>query len=108
MIKYNQNKSTLKLADLEIDLYTRMAKRAGNSFRLTKQESKLLQILIENKNKAVPRDELLSKIWKTSEDIKTRIVDVYMGYLRNKIDQGAGERLIHSVRGVGYMIKKPD
>jgi len=108
MVKYTQHKSVLKLADLEIDLYTRMAKRAGNSVKLTKQESKLLEILIENKNKAVPRDELLNKIWKTSEDIKTRIVDVYMGYLRNKIDEGFDNRLIHSVRGIGYMIKKPD
>lgn len=95
----------LKIADLELDNKTLEVKRGKKLIRLTPTEFKLLQYLMNNKEHILTREMILNRIWFYSEDIETRVVDVYMGYLRKKIDTGHKKKLIHSVRGFGYTIK---
>lgn len=96
----------LKIADLELDNKTLEVKRGKKLIRLTPTEFKLLQYLMNNKEHILTREMILNRIWFYSEDIETRVVDVYMGYLRKKIDIGHKKKLIHSVRGFGYTIKE--
>lgn len=92
--------------DLELDTQTMQVARAGKEIQLTPQEFKLLQYLMNNKGQILTREMILNRIWMYSPDIETRVVDVYMGYLRKKIDKGFNKPLLHSVRGFGYMIKE--
>ena len=73
---------------------------------LTPQEFKLLEYLMANTGVVLSRDMILNRIWTYSSDVDTRVVDVYVGYLRKKIDQGKKKKYIHSVRGFGYTIKE--
>lgn len=98
--------SKIKVADLELDTKTLEVKRENKLIQLTPQELKLLQYLMQNKGRILTRDMILNRLWLSSIDIETRIVDVYVGYLRKKIDSGFKKKLIHSVRGFGYMIKE--
>lgn len=98
--------SKIKVADLELDTKTLEVKREEKLIQLTPQELKLLQYLMQNKGRILTRDMILNRLWLSSIDIETRIVDVYVGYLRKKIDSGFKKKLIHSVRGFGYMIKE--
>lgn len=96
----------LKVADLELDDKTLEVKRAGKLIQLTPQEFKLLEYLMRNKGRILTRDMILNRVWLYSQDIETRVVDVYMGYLRKKIDGDHKKKLLNSVRGFGYMIKE--
>ncbi len=96
----------LHVDDLELDNKSLTVSRKGHMIQLTPQEFKLLQYLMNNKGRILTRDMILNRVWLYSQDIETRVVDVYMGYLRKKIDQGYGKKLLHSVRGFGYMIKE--
>lgn len=98
--------STLKIADLELDEKSFEVKRAGKLIQLTPQEFKLLEYLMRNKGRVLTREMILNRVWLYSQDIETRVVDVYMGYLRKKIDNGSPKKLLHSIRGFGYMIKE--
>lgn len=98
--------SRLKVDDLELDSKTLTVLRNGKPLQLTPQEFKLLQYLMSNKGRILTREMILNRVWLYSPDIETRVVDVYMGYLRKKIDEGFGKKLLHSVRGFGYMIKE--
>ena len=64
--------------------------------------------MIENANKVQTRDVLLNHIWGYTTEVESRVVDVYIGYLRHKINDNGKNRLIHSIRGVGYMLKIPE
>lgn len=96
----------LKVADLELDSKTLEVKRSGKQIQLTPQEFKLLQYLMSNKGRILTREMILNRIWLYSSEVETRVVDVYMGYLRKKIDNGNNKKLLHSVRGFGYVIKE--
>lgn len=104
--KQGESDSVLKIADLELDNRTLEVKREGKLIQLTPQEFKLLQYLMSNKGRILTREMILSRIWLYSSDVETRVVDVYMGYLRKKIDKGYTKKLLKSVRGFGYMIKE--
>ncbi|OGE30810.1 hypothetical protein A2631_03925 [Candidatus Daviesbacteria bacterium RIFCSPHIGHO2_01_FULL_44_29] len=95
----------LQVDDLELDNNTLEVHRANKHIQLTPQEFKLLQYLMSNKGRILTREMILNRVWLYSPDIETRVVDVYMGYLRKKIDADLEKKLIHSVRGFGYMIK---
>lgn len=95
----------LAVSDLELDNKTLEVKRDGRLIQLTPQEFKLLQYLMTNKGRILTREMILNRVWLYSPDIETRVVDVYVGYLRKKIDSGFNQKLIRSVRGFGYMIK---
>jgi DNA-binding response OmpR family regulator len=100
------DKPTVKVADLEIDLRQILVKRGNKTIHLTPQEFKLLEYLMNNKGVVLTRDMILNRIWLYSPDVESRVVDVYMGYLRKKIDNGFSKKLLHSVRGFGYTIKE--
>ena len=80
-------------------------KRGGKQIKLTPKEFRLLEYLMLNKGIVLSREMILNRIWSYSPDIETRVVDVYVGYLRKKIDGESSMKLIHSVRGFGYMLK---
>ncbi len=99
------NEAKLKIGDLELNPANHEVKRGGKPVKLTPQEFKLLQYLMINKDRILTRDMILSRLWDSSPDIETRVVDVYVGYLRKKIDAGFKKKLLHSIRGFGYMIQ---
>lgn len=99
------NEAKLKIADLELNPANHDVKRAGKLIKLTPQEFKLLHYLMINKGRILTRDMILSRLWDSSPDIETRVVDVYIGYLRKKIDLGFKKKLLNSIRGFGYMIQ---
>ncbi|MGI5827733.1 MAG: response regulator transcription factor [Patescibacteria group bacterium] len=96
----------LKVSDLVLDKKTLEVKRGDRKIKLTPQEFKLLEYLMANKGRVLTREAILNRIWLYSPDIETRVVDVYIGYLRKKIDAGFDKELIKSVRGFGYVIKE--
>lgn len=96
----------LKLSDLEVDTQKVQVKRAGVEIALTPHEFKLLVYLMQNTGTVLTREMILNKIWSYSLDVESRVVDVYMGYLRKKIDVNHKKKLIHSVRGFGYTVKE--
>lgn len=104
--KQSDTDTRLKILDLELDSKTMEVKRNGKMIQLTPQEFKLLQYLMSNKGRILTREMILSRIWLYSSDVETRVVDVYMGYLRKKVDNGYTKKLLHSVRGFGYVIKE--
>jgi len=99
------NESKLEVGDLVLDNKSLEVKRNEQLIQLTPQEFKLLQYLMSNKGRILTREMILNRVWLYSPDIETRVVDVYMGYLRKKIDGDNEKKLLHSVRGFGYMIK---
>jgi DNA-binding response OmpR family regulator len=100
------NNDRLQVADLALDNKTLEVKRGEKEIQLTPQEFKLLQYLMSNKGRILTREMILNRVWLYSPDIETRVVDVYMGYLRKKVDGETAKKLLHSVRGFGYMIKE--
>lgn len=102
----NPDELMLQVDDLSINLKTLQVTRGAREIKLTPQEFRLLEYLMRNKNTVVSRDMILDRIWMNSADVETRVVDVYIGYLRQKIDADEDVKLIHSVRGFGYTIKE--
>lgn len=98
--------TTLRVADLELNNKTFEVARAGQQITLSPHEFKLLQYLLSNKGRVLTREMILNRVWLYSYEVDTRVVDVYVGYLRKKIDANFKKKLIHSVRGFGYMIKE--
>ncbi len=97
----------LSVADLTVDRKTLEVKRGEELITLTPQEFKILEYLLINKGRVLTREMILGRLWKGNPDIETRVVDVYIGYLRKKIDANASQKLIQSVRGFGYKIAEP-
>ncbi|MCR8656842.1 response regulator transcription factor [Paenibacillus endoradicis] len=98
----------ITLGDLTIELRTRKVTRKENMIELTPREFELLVFLVEHVNEEKSREEILSEVWGYDFIGETNLVDVYIRYLRQKLDKGYRYKLIHTVRGVGYMIKEPD
>jgi len=101
-----KNISKKTIADLELNQDTHEVKRKGKLISLSPTEFKLLDYLMSNKGKVITREMILNRIWAASPDIETRSVDIYIGYLRKKIDSGHSKKLLHSIRGFGYIIKE--
>ena len=100
------NSKLLLTADLEMNSATRQVKRAAKPIELTKKEYDLLEYFLLNKNIVLTREQLLDKVWGYEFCGETNIVDVYIKYLRAKIDEPFPVKLIQTVRGVGYMLKE--
>ncbi len=100
-----QGSDILQIEDLTLNTKTLEVKRADKKISLTAKEFKLLEYLMINSGAVLSRETILDHIWLYSPDIETRVVDVYIGYLRKKIDEGFDRKLIQSVRGFGYTIK---
>jgi len=101
-----QQSPILKGGDLELDTATRMVRRANKNIRLTTKEYLLLELLMRNKNRVVTRRTIAEQVWGYSFDTGTNLVDVYINYLRKAIDKGFPKRLIHTVRGVGFVFRE--
>jgi DNA-binding response OmpR family regulator len=98
--------SVLKIADLSLDRIERRIERAGKRIELTSKEFALLQYLMMNTGRRVTRSMIIEHVWNLNFDTATNVVDVYINYLRKKIDGGSGCKLIHTVRGVGYELSE--
>jgi len=94
----------LRSLDLELDRVRRVVNRSGRTIELTPKEFALLEYLMLNAGRNVSRSSIIRNVWKLSSDTLTNVVDVYINYLRRKIDVSATERLIHTERGAGYRI----
>ncbi len=100
-----QANDTLKLFDLELDLNRKVARRGGKTIDLTAKEYSLLEYLIRNKNRVISRNEILENVWSTNFDTTTNVIDVYINFLRKKIDKDYEVKIIHTMVGMGYIIK---
>jgi two-component system OmpR family response regulator len=95
----------LKVGDLRVDVATRVVTRAGRQVELTPREFALLEYLARHAGEVVSRTQLLEHVWDESEDGSTNVVDVYVGYLRKKLDRPSWRPLIRTVRGVGFLLE---
>ncbi|GGX22220.1 response regulator transcription factor [Aquimarina muelleri] len=95
----------LKIQDLELDSDAKMVKRANKEIKLTSTEYRLLEFLLKNKNRVLSRIDILENVWDINFNMGTNVVDVYVNYLRNKIDKDFDPKLIQTVIGMGYTIK---
>lgn len=94
--------AVLKIEDLQLDCVRRTVYRAGRPIELTPKEFGLLEYFMRNVGRRITRNMIIEFVWKLSPDTMTNVVDVYVNYLRKKIDDGAKVKLIHTIRGVGY------
>ena len=101
----NLNNYIIKFKDITINKSSRVVKRNGNEINLTNKEYELLMILIDNKGKVVTREELLEKIWGYGYEPETNVIDVYIRYLRAKLNSENKEEYIQTVRSVGYIMR---
>jgi two-component system copper resistance phosphate regulon response regulator CusR len=95
---------TRRVADLLVDFNKRQVTRGGRKIELTLKEYALLEYLVRNAGQVLSRSMIVDHVWDQSFDSFTNVVDVYIRYLRNKIDHGFEPKLIHTVRGVGYVL----
>ena len=94
--------TVLRVSDLQLDRVARRVERGGKLLELTSKEFALLEYLMRNAGRRVTRAMIVEHVWNLSFDTSTNIVDVYINYLRRKVDAENSPRLIHTVRGVGY------
>jgi len=97
----------LVYGDITYDPESREVRRRGELIRLTAREGALFELLLRRRGKVVSRSEIQARIWEDSFDLSTNIIDVYINALRRKLDAGEKERLIQTVRGVGYRLGEP-
>lgn len=101
----NSNNYIIKFKDITINKSSRIVKKDGNEINLTNKEYELLMILLDNKDKVVTREELLEKIWGYGYEPETNVIDVYIRYLRSKLNNENKEQYIQTVRSVGYIMR---
>ena len=100
------HQNILKIADLELDLNEKIARRGGHNIELTAREFALLEYLIRNRGRVVSRVDIAEKVWDIHFDTGTNTIDVYINFLRKKIDKDFPNKLIHTVVGMGYILKE--
>lgn len=97
--------TTLKAADLEMNLDSKEVKRGDTMINLTAKEFQLLEYLLRNKNRVVSRSDIAVNVWDIDFDTNTNVIDVYINYVRNKVDKKFEPKLIHTQVGMGYILK---
>jgi len=97
---------TYEFSDLVLNTETKTVTRSGKGIALTSKEFRLLELLISNPQRVFSRTNILENVWDANFDFNTNIVEVYINYLRNKIDKGFPVKLIHTVIGMGYVLKE--
>jgi len=100
--------TTLAVADLELDLMRRQIARGGKRIKLTAKEFSLLELLMRHQSEVLPRSLIASQVWDMNFDSDTNVIDVAIRRLRAKIDDPFEQKLIHTVRGMGYMLDAPE
>lgn len=111
LLKRTMNQSipvgnNLKVADLEMNLDSKEVKRGNKPINLTAKEFQLLEYLMRNKNKVVSRADLAINVWDIDFDTNTNVIDVYINYVRNKVDKPFEDKLIQTHVGMGYILKE--
>jgi DNA-binding response OmpR family regulator len=96
----------LQVADLTLDRLAKVAIRGGKEIKLTSTEYRLLEYLMQNRRKVLSRGDILKNVWDIRFDTGTNVLDVYVNYLRKKIDKGYSSKLIQTAKGMGYTIKE--
>lgn len=96
----------LRLADLELNLTKKTVSRSGVPISLTAREFSLLHYLMRNKDRVVSRVDIIEQVWETSFDTGSNVIDVYINFLRKKIDKDFSPKLIHTLVGMGYVLKE--
>jgi two-component system, OmpR family, copper resistance phosphate regulon response regulator CusR len=99
--------AVLRVHDLELNRVERSVQRAGRKIELTPKEFALLEFLMRNVGQRVTRAQIIQHVWNLSFDTMTNVVDVYINYLRKKVDSGLDVKLIYTIRGVGYKLEAP-
>ncbi len=100
-----QPKTVHAIGDLSLDVESRQVRRGDAEISLTPKEYELLKCLIQNPNKVMPRERIIEAVWGYDFEGEDNILEVYVRHLRNKIEQAERPKLIHTVRGVGYVLK---
>ncbi|WP_345026095.1 response regulator transcription factor [Ravibacter arvi] len=103
---FDESGRNLSVADLVLQTGARVVTRAGKRINLTSREYALLEYLMLNAGKIVSRVDIAEKVWDIRFDTNTNVIDVYINYLRKKIDAGQPHKLLHTVIGMGYMLKE--
>jgi DNA-binding response OmpR family regulator len=96
----------LKVADIVMNLENKEVKRAGKHIPLTAKEFQLLEYFVRNKNRTVSRADIALNVWDLDFDTKTNVIDVYVNFLRKKLEKDGMKRLIHTQVGMGYILKE--
>ncbi|MDP4175329.1 MAG: response regulator transcription factor [Bacteroidota bacterium] len=104
----NSETNVLKFGDIELDLDTHQVKRKGDIIVLTQKEFQLLEYLIRNKGKVCTRTRIIEHVWDIHFESDTSVIDVYINFLRKKLDDGGGKSFIQTIRGVGYLIREEE
>ncbi len=102
------NHSTLTVADLVIDLNSKSVTRGNKAIELTAKEFSLLEYLVRNKGKVISKTDIAEKIWNIHFDTGTNVIEVYVNFLRKKIDKNFPVKLIHTQIGMGYILKESE
>lgn len=97
-----------RIADLEMNLKAKTVKRSGNIIKLTAKEFNLLELFLKNQGNVLTRGDIAEKVWQIDFDTGTNIIDVYVNYLRNKIDKNYSPKLIHTQVGMGYVMREEE
>lgn len=105
LLRRVQGEEVIRVADLEIDTAAHIVRRGKRRIDLTAREYELLLFMARNVRRVLSRETLLSRVWDQDFDVGTNVVEVYISYLRKKIDAPGERRLIHTVRGVGYALR---
>ena len=105
-LKNAEPSNILRFSDLELDLDQKIARRFGQSIDLTAKEFMLLEYLMRNRNRVVSKVDIAEQVWDIGFDTGTNFIEVYINYLRKKIDTDPSNKLIHTVVGMGYTLKE--
>lgn len=103
-----KNPIVVKFADVKVDMDTKVVTRSDQKIDLTPKEFALLTYFINNQGRVISKAEIAEKVWDIDFDISTNVVEVYINYLRNKIDKPFPKKLIHTLFGVGYILKEEE
>ena len=105
LLRRVEEDEVLRVADLEVDTASREVRRGDRQIELTAREYGLLEFMARNPRRVLSRSLLLSRVWGQDSGVETNVVDVYVGYLRRKVDADGGRCLIRTVRGAGYALR---
>ncbi len=104
--RLENTEEVIRIADLELDQRTKTVKRGGKELNLTPKEFNLLTYMMINKGRVLSKSEIAEKVWDMSFDTGTNFIEVYISYLRRKVDKGYDKKLIHTKSGMGFILKE--
>ena len=96
----------LKFADLELDLTSKIVTRSGQKINLTAKEFQLMEYFLRNQEKVISKAEIAENIWEVEDEGSSNLIEVYVNYLRKKVDKGFPSKLIHTQFGMGYILRQ--